>query len=72
MQANYKRAAHLIWICTLFQKISNILNIAFEISTSTHKLNILPHGESLDSEGGCKVAFHFQNFILSSQSFNTI
>ena len=58
--------------CTLFQNISNTLKIAFETLTPTHKLSILLHGESLDSEGGCKVAFHFQNFILSSHRFITI
>ena len=53
----------------LVQNISKIIGIDFSDMSPTYQLHLLLHGGTMDDEGGCALAYHFQKFVISSHRF---
>ena len=53
----------------LVLNISKIIGIDFCDLSPTYQLHLLLHGGTMDDEGGCALAYHFQNFVISSHRF---
>ena len=53
----------------LFRNISQIIGEDLNRMSPSLLLRLLLHGDSLSDEGGCEVAYHFQNFLIQSHRF---
>ena len=56
----------------LVENISKIIGIDFNDLSPTYQLHLLLHGGTMDDEGGCALAYHFQNFVIFVHKFRCL